>query len=142
MATVTQRLRGRPAHPPGSTSLTYTPNGRKLITAGSNNAIRVYETGSDGEPMNIDGCQENNTAVVASNDFFITGSEDGTVWMYSLETNSMDKMLTRSTLPIRDIALSPDGNWAAVASDELTVKVVNTKDPEKVLYLREQPKPT
>ena len=51
------------------------------------------------------------------NDFFITGSEDGTVWMYSLETNSMDKMLTRSTLPIRDIALSPDGNWAAVASE-------------------------
>lgn len=29
----------------------------------------------------------------------------------------MDKMLTRSTLPIRDIALSPDGNWAAVASE-------------------------
>lgn len=51
------------------------------------------------------------------NDFFITGSEDGTVWMYSLETNSMDKMLTRSTLPIRDIALSQDGIWAAVASE-------------------------
>ena len=26
-------------------------------------------------------------------------------------------MLTRYTLPIRDIALSPDGQWAAVASE-------------------------
>ncbi|MCJ1402322.1 hypothetical protein MMC11_005542 [Xylographa trunciseda] len=143
MAAVTQpRLRGRPAHPAGPTFLTYTPNGRKLITAGSNNVIRVYTTGSDGEPTNIDDCQENNTAVAASNDFFITGSEDGTVCMYSLETNQYEKMLTRCSLPIRDIALSPDGHWAAVASDELTVKIVNTDDTDRILFLRDQPKPT
>ncbi|MCJ1299989.1 hypothetical protein MMC08_002783 [Hypocenomyce scalaris] len=52
--------------PAGPTFLTYTPNGRKLITAGSNNVIRVYTTGSDGEPTNIDDCQENNTAVAAT----------------------------------------------------------------------------
>jgi chromosome transmission fidelity protein 4 len=46
--------------------LTYTPNGKKLVTAGTNNVIRIYETGSDGEPTNIGDCQENNTAVVAS----------------------------------------------------------------------------
>ncbi|MCJ1432139.1 hypothetical protein MMC27_001495 [Xylographa pallens] len=143
MTTVAQhRLRGRPAHPAGPTFLTYTPNGRKLVTAGSNNVIRVYTTGSDGEPTNIDDCQENNTAVAASNEFFITGSEDGTVCMYSLETNQYEKMLTRCSLPIRDIALSPDGLWAAVASDELTVKIVNTRDSDRILFLRNQPKPT
>ena len=51
------------------------------------------------------------------NDFFITGSEDGMVCMYSLETYLYDKLLTRYTLPIRDIALSPDGKWAAIASE-------------------------
>ncbi|MCJ1284300.1 hypothetical protein MMC26_003631 [Xylographa opegraphella] len=143
MTTVTQhRLRGRPAHPAGPTFLTYTPNGRKLVTAGSNNVIRVYTIGSDGEPTNIDDCQENNTAVAASNEFFITGSEDGTVCIYSLETNQYEKMLTRCSLPIRDIALSPDGLWAAVASDELTVKIVNTRDSDRILFLRHQPKPT
>ncbi|KAI9716896.1 MAG: hypothetical protein M1812_005045 [Candelaria pacifica] len=142
MATTTQqRIRGRPAHTPGPTSLIYTPNGRKLISAGSNNAIRVYTTGSDGEPNNVDDCQDSNTAVVATDEFFITGSEDGTVCMYSLQTYSLDKILVRCTLPVRDIALSPDGKWAAVASDELVVKVVNTEDMEKVLYLREQSKP-
>ncbi|KAI9729232.1 MAG: hypothetical protein M1834_007024 [Cirrosporium novae-zelandiae] len=141
MATITQqRLRGRPAHTPGPTFLTYTPNGKRLITVGSNNSIRIYTTGSDGEPQNIDECQDSNTAVVASDDFFITGSEDGTVCMYTLDTYSMDKFLVRCTLPIRDLAISPDTNWVAVASDELTVKVVNVKDTTRVIYLREQPK--
>ena len=54
--------------PSGPTFLTYTPNGQKLITAGSNNVVRVYTTGSDGEPTNLDDCQENNTAVAASVD--------------------------------------------------------------------------
>lgn len=142
MATITQqRPRARPAHPSGPTFLTYTPNGKQLVTAGSNNVVRVYATGSDGEPTNLDDCQENNTAIAATNDFFLTGSEDGTVCMYSLETYTYEKMLTRCTLPIRDIALSPDGQWAAVASDELTVKVVNIADTYKVLYLRDLPKP-
>jgi len=57
--------------PSGPTFLTYTPNGKRLITAGSNNVIRVYTTGSDGEPTNIDDCQENNTAVAASVRFYI-----------------------------------------------------------------------
>ncbi|KAI9798697.1 MAG: hypothetical protein M1825_005024 [Sarcosagium campestre] len=143
MALVVQnRIRGRPAHTPGPTFLSYTPNGRRLVTAGSNNAIRVYDTGSDGEPANVDDCQESNTAVVASNDFFITGSEDGTVCQYSLRTHSLEKILVRSTLPVRDIALSPNGRWAAVASDELVVKIVNTSDMHQVFYIRDQPKPT
>ena len=90
MATVTQqRIRGRPARkclqcherpaakscidPSGPTFLTYTPNGKQLVTAGSNNVVRVYETGSDGEPTNLDDCQENNTAIAATVSFGAKG---------------------------------------------------------------------
>jgi chromosome transmission fidelity protein 4 len=75
------------------------------------------------------------------NDFFVTGAEDGTVSKYSLETMSFEKFLMRCSLPVRDIALSPDGIWCAVASDELVVKVVRTSDTTSVMYLREQLKP-
>ena len=131
-------LRGRPAHAPGPTFFTYTPNGRKLITAGLNGALRVFEHGSDDEPAIIDVQTENHLATVATDDFFIVGCEDGSVTKYSLATNRMEEILLRCTAPVRDLALSPDGQWVAVASDELEVKIVNTSDMERVIYLRDQ----
>jgi chromosome transmission fidelity protein 4 len=67
MATTTQfRPRGRPAHTRGPTFLSYTPDGTKLVTVGSNNTTRVYKTGYDGEPTNIDDCPEQNTGVAST----------------------------------------------------------------------------
>lgn len=34
--------------------LAYTPDGRHVITGGSNSAIRIYTVGEDGEPKTID----------------------------------------------------------------------------------------
>ncbi|KAI9749988.1 MAG: hypothetical protein M4579_006650 [Chaenotheca gracillima] len=138
---VQRRVRARPAHTPGPTYLAYTPDGTRLISVGPNPVVRVYKTGDDGEPVTVDDCQENNLGIAASNEFFVTGSEDGMVGLYSLATHQFEKMLVRSSLPIRDVALSPDGLWVAVASDELVVKVVNTQDMTRVRYLRDQPKP-
>ncbi|KAJ4348784.1 DNA polymerase alpha accessory factor Mcl1 [Didymosphaeria variabile] len=133
-----QQLRGRYAHAPGPTFLAYTPNGNKLITAGVDNFCRVFTTGSDGEPSNIDDCQENNLSIAAGDGFFITGAEDGTVNKYSIGSSDGGDILWRSTLPVRDVALSPDGQWVAVASDELVVYIINTKDIQIVKRLRDQ----
>lgn len=75
------------------------------------------------------------------NGYFISGSEDGTVSLYSLVDMTFDKFLVRSTLPVRDVALSSDGVWCAVASDELTVKLVKVADTTTVVSLSEQSKP-
>lgn len=55
--------------------------------------------------------------MATQNGFFITGSEDGTVSKYSLENGKFEEILVRTTLPVRDVALSPNGNWIAVASE-------------------------
>ncbi|KAF5691521.1 chromosome transmission fidelity 4 [Fusarium denticulatum] len=136
-STIAPKPRPRPAHTQGTTRCAYTPDGTRLVTVGSNNTIRLYKTGSDGEPINIDDCQEQNMAVAASDEFFVVGSEDGTVSLYSLETHTFERFLTRTVLPIRDVALSSDRQWCAVASDELSVKIVNTKDITQVKHLRE-----
>ncbi|KAH6670132.1 WD40-repeat-containing domain protein [Halenospora varia] len=143
MATTTQiRVRGRPAHTRGLTYLSYTPDGSKLVTVGSNNLARVYTTGSDGEPGNIDeDCPEFFTGVDSTNDFFIAGAEDGTVSKYDFDSMSFDKYLVRSSLPIRDVCISPDGKWCAVASDELVVKIVSTSDTSTIMYIRDLQKP-
>uniref|UniRef100_A0A0D2Y935 WDHD1 first WD40 domain-containing protein n=1 Tax=Fusarium oxysporum (strain Fo5176) TaxID=660025 RepID=A0A0D2Y935_FUSOF len=136
-STIASKPRPRPAHTQGTTRCAYTPDGSRLVTVGSNNTIRLYKTGSDGEPINIDDCQEQNMAVAAGDEFFVVGSEDGTVSLYSLETNTFKRFLTRTVLPIRDVALTNDRQWCAVASDELSVKIVNTKDITQVKHLRE-----
>ena len=69
------------------------------------------------------------------------GSEDGTVSMIPFDTMTFDKFLIRCTLPIRDLTISSNGKWCAVASDELVVKIVNTSDTSNVIYLRDLPKP-
>lgn len=117
---MTTRLRGRPSHAPGPTFCSYTNGGRKLITVGPNGALRVFQHGSDDEPAIIDVITDSHLAVAATNDFFVVGAEDGSVTKYSLLTNSMDEILVRCTLPVRDVALSPDGLWAAVASECVT----------------------
>ncbi|KAB5586068.1 WD40-repeat-containing domain protein [Coniochaeta sp. 2T2.1] len=141
-STAEPRPRPRPAHTQGSTHCAYTPDGSRLVTVGSNNTIRLYKTGFDGEPANIDECQEQNVAVSTNDDFFVAGSEDGTVSQYSLRTNTFERFLLRCSLPVRDVALSPDSKWCAVASDELSVKLVDTENMTNVRTLREHNKPT
>ncbi|KAJ5364594.1 uncharacterized protein N7496_010307 [Penicillium cataractarum] len=136
------RPRGRPAHTPGTTVLTYTPDGRRVITGGSNSAIRIYTVDQDGEPKTVDGSIDGHFAIGATNEILLLGAEDGTVWSYDAVSGKMGGLLVRCALPVRDIAVSRDGVWVAVASDELTVKVVKIEDMTQVKYLREQGKGT
>ncbi len=88
MSAAAPRPRPRPAHITGCTRCAYTPNGRQLVTVGANNTIRLYKTGFDGEPTNVDDCQEQNVGVAATDEFFVVGSEDGTVSLYSLDAHT------------------------------------------------------
>jgi chromosome transmission fidelity protein 4 len=99
--------------------LTYTPDGRRIVTGGSNSAIRVYTVGEDGEPKTIDDGVDGNLGVVATNDSFIMGAEDGTVWKYGMNSGKMEQLLVRCALPVRDLAVSKDGEWVAVASESV-----------------------
>ena len=45
------------------------------------------------------------------------GAEDGTVWQYEIESGKMEKLLVRCALPVRDIGISKDAEWAAIASE-------------------------
>ena len=116
--TAALRIQPRAGHTSGTTRCAYTADGSRLVTAGSNNLIRMYKTGSDGEPTNIDDCQENNVALAAASSTFVVAAEDGTVSLYNIADASFDKFVTRSTLPVRDVAMSHDGRYVAVAGDD------------------------
>ncbi|KAI5295549.1 hypothetical protein KEM52_001038 [Ascosphaera acerosa] len=123
---------------PGTTVLSYTPDGRHLITAGTDSAIRIFRQGDRDEPRTLDDATDGHTALASTNDSFIVGAEDGTVWRYDLASGQMDKLLVRCPLPVRDLCVSRDQDWVAVASDELVVKIVNVQDMTLVKTLRDQ----
>ena len=57
---------------PGTTVLTYTPDGKRVITAGSDSAIRIYTVGQDGEPITVDEGVEGHFGIAATaRTFFI-----------------------------------------------------------------------
>lgn len=118
--------------------MTYSPDGKYLITVGNNEVIRKYTVASEDEPATIEQSQDGKTAVVASDEHFVVSAEDGTVTMFSMATNTFTKLLVRTSLPPRDLSMSPDGLLVAVASDETVVKVVNLEDNQKVMILRGQ----
>lgn len=67
------------------------------------------------------------------------GAEEGTVILYSLKTLKYEKLLFQTpALPVRDVAFSPDGQWVAVASDDLVVRVIKVDDVTQTMNLREQ----
>ncbi|KAJ5539233.1 hypothetical protein N7513_007565 [Penicillium frequentans] len=133
------RPRGRPAHTPGTTTLAYTPDGKRIITAGSNSAIRIYTVDQDGEPKTVDeGLLDGYVGIGATNDSFIVGTEDGQVWQFNTLSGKIGTQLVRCALPVRDVAVSRDGQWLAVASDELTVKLVKIENQIETKYLRDQ----
>jgi chromosome transmission fidelity protein 4 len=108
---------GRPTQPPGLTYLQYSPDGKRLITAGCGNYAKSFRTGEDGEPNMLIETHDDTYAVASGNDYVILGSEDGYVCQYILPSGDLDKNLFRTTLPIRDLALHFEEKWLAVSSE-------------------------
>ena len=52
--------------PPGPTFNAYSPDGKYIVTVGTNNAIRKYTVDSEDEPETIDDCQDSNTGLAVS----------------------------------------------------------------------------
>ncbi|RMZ77947.1 hypothetical protein DV738_g4177, partial [Chaetothyriales sp. CBS 135597] len=132
---------GRPTQPPGLTYLGFSPDGKHMITAGCGNYAKSFRTGDDGEPDMLIETAYDTYATASGNDYVILGAEDGTVTQYNMPSGYIDKLLYRSTLPIRDLALHPEEKWLAVSGDEVEVKLINRHNIEEVVTLKEHPKP-
>jgi len=108
-------------HAQGWTKLAYSLDGKFLITAGADQLIRKFTVDDDPskEPETFEDHSESVVAVAASRTAFASASEDCTVNLFKMGAKSGDnaRLVTRCTLPVRDIAFSPDGEWLAVASE-------------------------
>lgn len=104
-------------HRPGVTRAAYSIDGQFIYTTGADCVVRRFKLNSKEEPLLLDPLHEDGvTSIAVSDRNIVTCSEDASVAIFDV-TGGESSKICRSTLPIREVALSPDGQWVAVASE-------------------------
>lgn len=104
-------------HREGTTRAVYSLDGAFVYTTGEDSVVRRFKLGSSDEPLALDAMHlDSATGIAVSNAKLVTCSEDATVSIFDVKGTTPDT-LCRCSLPVRDVAFSPDGSWVAVASE-------------------------
>ncbi|KAH7914143.1 hypothetical protein BJ138DRAFT_479545 [Hygrophoropsis aurantiaca] len=123
------------AHQPGPTCIAFSRDGKLAYTGGSDSLVRVWHTdeGTDQEPDIATEANEGVTSISVANDYWLSGSEDSEVRRYQTGKNELDGLVASAAgVAVRSIAVDPRGRRVAVASDELSVKIVDLEEITKV----------
>ena len=125
-ASIPSRIIPSYPHAQGWTKLAYSHDGQFLITAGADQLIRKFTVDEESkEPETFEQHTEPVVAVAVSRNGFASASEDCTVNLFNMRNSSENvRLLTRCTLPVRDVAFSPDGELLGVASEYSQVTIV------------------
>ncbi|KAF5328867.1 hypothetical protein D9619_011727 [Psilocybe cf. subviscida] len=126
------------SHGKGYTCLAFAPNGQRAFTGGQDCIVRIWNVheGQEQEPVTAAEADGAVTSVASTDDCWLSSSEDTEVRRYSRDTSQFDAPLTSTAgVPVRCVAIDRKGRRAAVASDELFVKVIDLEDVMNVVRL-------
>lgn len=101
--------------------------------------IRKFTVGSVEEPETLDFHDKNIYSVSCGPSQVVTCSEDGTAKAIDVESNSLIGTVVRSSLPLREVQVSPDGEMVSVCGDDGQVKIVQISDILRTIDLPNHP---
>lgn len=106
-------------------AITFTPDGKTLITASRDATIKYFEMPEMKEFRTLKGHSEWIRGLIVSHDgkILVSASDDHTIKMWDLQTGRKFRTLKGHKGPVRGIAFSPDGRFLASASWDRTVKL-------------------
>lgn len=112
------------AHAPVVRSVTFTPDGKQIVTCGYDRLIKVWNTQTGEELRALHGHSEWARSVAVSPDgkFAVSGGNDRTVRLWDLATGEELHKFEGHSADVRAVAISPDGKFALSASGDKTVK--------------------
>ncbi|KAJ4486150.1 hypothetical protein J3R30DRAFT_3444617 [Lentinula aciculospora] len=128
----------RKAHSDGHTCLTFSADGTHAFTGGSDCAVRIWKVaeGAEQEPGNATEAEQPVTALAASDDCWLSGSEDGCVRRYIKNKDELHGDVTEeAALSVRCIALDEQGTRLAVTSDNPSAKIIDMENTIKLTML-------
>ncbi|KAJ8518145.1 hypothetical protein ONZ45_g4749 [Pleurotus djamor] len=119
------KVLSNPSHGLGHTCVALSPDGRHEMI------FRIWDldAGLDHEPDTAADAEGGVMAVAVAHDYWVSGSEDSEVRRYVKDKGEIDGLVTTAKgVPIRCLAIDPKGKRVAVASDEISAKVVDIED--------------
>ncbi|WP_437758217.1 nSTAND1 domain-containing NTPase [Sorangium sp. So ce1389] len=131
------------SHPNGVMYADYSPDGKRIVTASLDKAVRVWSADGIGEPLVLRGHESG----VLSADFspdgkrIVTASADKTVRVWSADGTGRPLVLRGHEDSIHSAAFSPDGNRIVSASEDKTVRVWSADGTGHPLILRGHEEP-
>jgi WD40 repeat protein len=126
----------------GRSCVAYSPDGKRLATAGKDHTIKVWDPDTGREVLTLKGHRDWVSAVVFSPDGkrLASGGSDGMVRVWDLHTGK-ELLTLRQYIWVAAVAFSPDGKRLASASGEgkdgkaADVKVWDATDGKSVLRI-------
>jgi WD40 repeat protein len=111
-------------------------DGATSFLSGGIDCTLHLHTGATLSLVNTAGCGHHEaglTALAASQTgtCFASGCEDGAVRLFAYPSTQLLAMPTRFSLPVRALALSPDGNTLVAGGDDEEIRVVDVSNPEE-----------
>ncbi|XXT18551.1 protein kinase [Sorangium sp. So ce429] len=126
------------SHPDGLLCASYSPDGRRIVTASRDGTVRVWNADGTGQPIVLRGHEDVVRSAAFSPDGrrIITASWDGTVRVWNADGTGQPIVLRGHEAGVDSAAFSPDGRRIVTASGDKTVRVWNADGTGRPLILR------
>jgi WD40 repeat protein/predicted Ser/Thr protein kinase len=119
-------------------SVAFSPDGKRIVSGGYDNTLKVWDAESGGEVMTLRGHDNSGLSVAFSPDGkrIVSGSDDKTLKVWDAESGGEVMTLRGHQEGVQSVAFSPDGKRIVSGSNDNTLKVWDAESGSEVMTLR------
>jgi WD40 repeat protein len=137
---VTKSVRTLKGHSSGVTSVSFSPDGRRIVSGSSDKTVKVWDAQTGQETLTFKGDSTYVLSVSFSPDGkrIVSGGYDSTVKVWDAQTGQETFTLKGHSDGVTSVSFSPDGKRIVSGSGDKTVKVWDAQTGQEMLTLRAQ----